>query len=135
MCFQFSIIIDKKSLRNNFNLAPNDIAKGSWILLISWLTGRPGLHFTKKSTKTGMHIPNSRAATIINIDQTPFPFVLISKSTLEKTGSSRISVPGTSDYCQITGTFTISLSGNFLPIPLIYQRKIQRSQPKFEFPS
>ena len=46
---------------------------------------------------------------IINIDQTPLPFVLISKYTLEKKGSSRVSVPGTSDYRQITGTFAISV--------------------------
>ena len=53
------------------------------------------------------------AEMIINIDQTPLPFVLISKYTLEKKDSSRVSVPGTSDYRQITGTFAISMAGSF----------------------
>ena len=60
------------------------------------------------------------AEMIINIDQTPLPFVLIRKYTLEKKGSSRVSVPGTYDYRQITGTFAISMAGSFLPIQLIY---------------
>jgi len=72
---------------------------------------------------------------IINIDQTPLPFVLISKYTLDKKGSSRVSVPGTSEYRQITGTFAITMSGSFLPIQLIYQGKTARSQPNYSFPS
>ena len=60
---------------------------------------------------------------IINIDQAPLPFVLVSKYTLEK-----------KDYRQITGTFGITLAGDFLPIQLIYQGKTDRSQPNFEFP-
>ena len=43
---------------------------------------------------------------IINIDQTPLSFVFISKYTLAEKGSSRVSVSGTSDYHQITGTGT-----------------------------
>ena len=71
---------------------------------------------------------------IINIDQAPLPFVLVSKYTLEKKGTSRVPVLGTSDYRQITGTFGITLAGHFLPIQLIYQGKTDRSQPNFEFP-
>jgi len=71
---------------------------------------------------------------VINIDQTPLPFVLISKYTLAEKGSSRVSVPGTSDYRQITGTFAVTMSGSFLPIQLIYQGKTPRCQPKFDFP-
>ena len=59
------------------------------------------------------------AEVIINIDQTPLPFVLISKYTLEKKGSSRVSVPATSDYRQITGTFAISMAGSFEMIEMI----------------
>ena len=75
------------------------------------------------------------AELIINIDQTPLPFVLISKYTMEEKGASRVSVPGTADYRQITGTFGVTLSGDFLPIQLIYQGKTKLSQPKFGFPS
>ena len=42
---------------------------------------------------------------------------------MEEKGASRVSVPGTADYRQITGTFGITLSGDFLPIQLIYQGK------------
>ena len=59
------------------------------------------------------------AEMIINIDQTPLPFALISKYTLEKKGSSRVSVPATSDYRQITGTFAISMTGSFEMIEMI----------------
>ena len=38
------------------------------------------------------------------------------------------------DYRQITGTFTISAEGNFLPIQLIYQGKTERCHAKFKFP-
>ena len=65
---------------------------------------------------------------IINIDQTPIPFVLISKYTLDKRDPSRISVPGTADYRPITGTFGITMAGDFLPPQLIYQGK------KYNFP-
>ena len=71
---------------------------------------------------------------VINIDQTPLPFVLINKYTLAKKGSSRVSVPGTSDYRQITGTFVVTMVGSFLPIQLIYQGKTPRCQPEFNFP-
>ena len=71
---------------------------------------------------------------IINIHQTPLPFTLISKYTLEEKGTSRVSVSGTSDYRQITGTFGITISGDFLPIQLIYQGKTKLRQPKYQFP-
>ena len=35
---------------------------------------------------------------------------------------------------QITGTFGVSLSGDFLPIQLVYQGKIKRCQPRYPFP-
>ena len=38
------------------------------------------------------------------------------------------------DYRQITGTFGISLNGEFPPIQLIYQGKTERCHPKFKFP-
>jgi len=62
------------------------------------------------------------------------PFVLISKYTLAQNGSSLVSVPGTSDYCQITGTFGITMAGGFLSIQLIYQGKTSQCQPNYNFP-
>ena len=61
---------------------------------------------------------------IINIDQTPLPFVLISKYTMNKKGESNVPILGTADYRQITGTFAITLSGRFLPINLSTRVKL-----------
>ena len=53
---------------------------------------------------------------VINIDQAPLPFVIVSSCTMEKKGNQCVPVAGTTDYCQITGTFGESLGGDFLPI-------------------
>ena len=42
---------------------------------------------------------------MINIDQTPLPFVLASCYTIEKKGNQCVPVAETTDYRQITGTF------------------------------
>ena len=49
------------------------------------------------------------AEMIININQTLLPFLLISNYTLAEKGTSRVSVLGTSDYHQITGTFSLAI--------------------------
>ena len=71
---------------------------------------------------------------IINIDQTPLPYVLISKYTMNKKGEKKVPILGTDDYRQITGTFSVAMDGSFLPIQLIYKGKTSRSQPKYKFP-
>ena len=102
-------------------------------LLAPGLIKEVGLSFYNEINEI-VHAHKIPADLIINIDQTPLPFVLISKYTLEKKGKSRVPVLGTSDYRQITGTFAITMAGEFLPIQLIYQGKTDRSQPKYEFP-
>ena len=81
-----------------------------------------GLTFYNNINET-VHAHAIPAEMIINIDQTPFPFALISKYTLEKKGSSCVSAPGTSDYRQIRDSFAISMASSFLLIQLIYQGK------------
>ena len=71
---------------------------------------------------------------IINIDQTPLPFILISKYTMDKTNEKFVPISDSADYRQITGTFSVTASGKFLPIQLIYQGKTDRCHPKFKFP-
>ena len=61
------------------------------------------------------------------------PFALISNYTLAEKGTSRVSVPGTSDYRQISGTFGVTMAGDFLPIQFIYEGKTKNCQPKFNF--
>ena len=59
----------------------------------------------------------------INIDQTPFPFVLISMYTKDKTNKKFVPISDSADYCWITGTISVTASGKFLPIQLIYHGK------------
>ena len=68
---------------------------------------------------------------IININQTPIPYNLISKYSMNQKNAKNVPIQGIGDYRQITGTFGVSMSGNFLPIQLIYQGKTNRCQPKF----
>ena len=53
------------------------------------------------------------------------------KYTLEKKSMSRVSVPGIADYLQITGSVTIT--GCFFKIQLIYHGKTMLSQPNYKF--
>ena len=71
---------------------------------------------------------------IINIDQTPLPYVLVSSYTMEEKVKQCVPISGTTDYRQITGTFGVTLSGEFLPIQLIYKGKTPRCQPNYIFP-
>ena len=71
---------------------------------------------------------------IINMDQTPLPFFLVSSYTLLLKRDKTVLIRNCSDYRQITGTFAISMTGGFLPIQLIYQGKTDRCHPNFAFP-
>ena len=56
---------------------------------------------------------------IINFDQTPLKLVQCSNNTLAKKNSSTVTIVGAADKRTITGTFSISLSLNFLPMQLL----------------
>lgn len=49
-------------------------------------------------------------------------------------GSKRVEVAGIGDKRQITATFAGTLSGEFLPMQLLYQGKTDRCQAKYDFP-
>ena len=53
---------------------------------------------------------------------------------MDERGTKNISIPGTPDYRQITGTFAITLAGDFLPIQLIYAGKTRLCHAKYTFP-
>ena len=72
---------------------------------------------------------------ILNWDQTGIHLVPASSWTMEKVGSKRVEITGVNDKKQITAVFCGSLSGDFLPIQLIYQGKTARCHPNFSFPS
>lgn len=67
---------------------------------------------------------------IINIDQTPLLFVLISKYKMNRKGE--ISIP-VHEYRQTKGTFSVILGSSFLPIQLIFQRATNCCHPKYNF--
>ena len=54
--------------------------------------------------------------------------------TMEKKNSSSVPIIGSSDKRSITGTFIVTLDGQFLPMQLIYGGKTLKSLPNFEFP-
>ena len=77
------------------------------------------------------NIPDSL---VMNLDQTPLKYVPTSNHTLAKKGSKSIAIAGSYDKRCITGTYVITLKGDFLPIQLIYGGKTNQSLPRFKFP-
>ena len=84
---------------------------------------------------------------VLNLDQTPLSSIspgkytfdlkgskTAGKYTFDLKGSKTVSIKGVDDKRQITATFTVTASGLFLPIQLIYSGKTKRSLPKFHFP-
>ena len=72
---------------------------------------------------------------IINFDQTALPYVCTGKHTYHTQGVSNIPLVGKGKKKQITGTFTITMTGQFLQLQLIYQGTTDRCLPKgVEFP-
>ena len=58
---------------------------------------------------------------VINLDQTPSKFVPGCNKTLAKKGCKSVPIASSTDKPMITATFSITLTGEFLPIQLIYQ--------------
>ena len=49
-------------------------------------------------------------------------------------GAKRVEAVGKDNKRQITAVFGISMSGDFLPIQLVYQGKMTKCLPSFDFP-
>ena len=72
---------------------------------------------------------------IINIDQAPSSYVSIGRLTTSRQGSQSVPIKGLTDKRNITLTFSVTLSGLFLPIQVIYGGKTTASQARvFTFP-
>ena len=74
------------------------------------------------------------SAMIINWDQTAMKLVPSSSRTMEKRGTKRVEIAAIDDKRQITAVFGCSLSGDFLPIQLIYKGTTPRCLPQVSFP-
>ena len=66
------------------------------------------------------------------MDQTPLSYVSPGKYTFDFKGSKTVPIKGVDDKRQITATFTVTASGSFLPIQLIYSGKAKRSIPNYD---
>ena len=75
------------------------------------------------------------APRIVNLDQTWLSCISPGKYTFNLKGAKSVPIKGVDDKRQITATFTVSLTGKFLLIQLIYKGKTKCSLPKFKFSS
>ena len=71
---------------------------------------------------------------VLNWDQTAIKYIPLSNWTMDKEGCKRVEVVGIDDKRQIMTTFAASLSGNFLPMQLVYEGKTTKCHPAVEFP-
>ena len=71
---------------------------------------------------------------IWNWDQTKIKLVPLSNWTMEQKGAQRVEIVGINDKRQITAVFCGTLTGDFLPIQLIYQGKSPHCHPRYNFP-
>ena len=70
---------------------------------------------------------------VMNLDQTSLKYIPAMNHTMAKKNSFSVPIIGSSDKGSITGTFMLTLDGQFLPIQLIYGEKTLKSLPNFEF--
>ena len=61
---------------------------------------------------------------ILNLDQTPLSYVSPRKYTFNPKGANTVPVKGIDGKRQITAIFTVSMTGKFLTIQLIYEGKV-----------
>ena len=71
---------------------------------------------------------------VLNWDQTGIKLVPVSSHTMDRQGCNRVEVTEVTDKRLITALFCGSLTGDFLPVQVIYQGKTNRCHPKFSFP-
>ena len=75
------------------------------------------------------------AELILNWDQTGINLAPVSSWTMDQSGTKRVKVKGVNDKRQITALFCGKLTGDFLPVQLIYKGKTALSHPRYQFPS
>ena len=76
--------------------------------------------------KTVVTIEDIPLDLIINWDQTGMQYAPVSAWTMEKEGSKRLEISAIDDKRQITAVFGCSMTGNFLPVQLVYQGKTEK---------
>ena len=66
---------------------------------------------------------------IFNWDQTGIHLIPVSPWTMEQSGAARVEISGIDNKHQITAIFCGTLTGDFLPLQIIYKGKSQRCHP------
>ena len=72
---------------------------------------------------------------ILNVDQTPSKFVPTDNVTMAEKSSKHVSRKESNDKCRITVTLAETLSGQILPLQVIYTGKTSHSLPHVKFPA
>jgi len=88
-----------------------------------------GVLMAKRIAAT-MEMHDVHPSLVINLDQTGVKLVPSSAWTYEKRNSSSVAVIGADDKRQITACLASALSGDLLPLQLIFQGKTERSLPE-----
>ena len=71
---------------------------------------------------------------IVNLVQTPLSYVSPGKYTFDVQDVKTFPIKGIDDKRQMTATFAISMSGEFLHIQVIYEGKTTSCLPKYALP-
>lgn len=71
---------------------------------------------------------------VLNWDQTGIKLVPVSNHTMDRQGLKRVEVAGIKDKRLITAVFCGSVTGDFLPMQIVYKGKTERCHPKYNFP-
>ena len=73
-------------------------------------------------------------ALIIYLDETGLKLVPVFSWTLEQQYTAKIKVAGADDMREITGVVAASMTGDLLPLQLLYTGVTDRCHPTFDFP-
>ena len=71
---------------------------------------------------------------IFNWDQTGILLVPSAQWTMDRKGRKRVPIAGHNDKRQVTAVMCGALTGEVLPIQLVYEGKTKRCHPPFDFP-
>lgn len=100
-----------------------------------WTVCRKSCYVFAGHIREDEEVFNPARTWVLNTNQIPSNYVPVGTMTMSKRGEKSVPVKGLSDKRNITLTFQVTLSGEFLPMQIIYQGKTDRSQPRgFEFP-
>ena len=67
---------------------------------------------------------------VLNSDQTPSSYISVGRSTMASRGAKTVAIKGFTDKRNITLNFVVTLSGEFLPMQIIYAGKTTACHPR-----